>query len=331
MSKNIKEYIDEFLTDIIVEKQLSKKTKENYEHYLFRFSEFAGEKLLADQVTLPLVKKYRLHLIELEDRNGTPLSEKTQNYHVIALRAFLKYLRKLDIETLAPEKIELGKEKPREVEYLTREELERLFEIVGETFQQKKEHIESQTRIKNKEKRVHELRLRSLRDRAIIEMLYSTGLRVSELAKLSRQDVDLTRMEFRVRGKGSKIRIVFISERAKEHLENYLSERTDNHTPLFLNYARRHIKNADILKEKERQLTTVSIETIVRTYAQLAGILKKVTPHVLRHSFATELLINGADIRSVQEMLGHSSITTTQIYTNITHKHLKEVHEKFHK
>lgn len=331
MPKTLQSYLDEFLTDIIVEKQLSKKTRENYEHYLGRFVEFAGEKMTPENVTLQLVKKFRLSLTEIEDRSGNPLSEKTQNYHVIALRAFLKYLRKLDVETLAPEKIELGKEKPREVEYLTREELERIFAVVWEIFETKKKLIVENPKEKNRDRRVAELRLRSLRDRAILEMLYSTGLRVSELANLSRSDVDLERQEFRVRGKGSKVRIVFVSERAKEHIQNYLSERTDNHAPLFLNYARRQIKKADILKDKERQLTTVSIESIVRTYAGHAGILKKVTPHVLRHSFATELLINGADIRSVQEMLGHASITTTQIYTNITHKHLKEVHEKFHK
>lgn len=331
MNKTLKEYLDDFLTDIIIEKQLSKKTKENYQHYLGRFVEFAGEELTPDKIDIQLVKKFRLQLTEIEDRSGVPLSEKTQNYHVIALRAFLKYLRKLDVETLAPEKIELGKEKPREVEYLTREELERIFNVVWDIFEQKKKHIEENPKEKNKEKRIAELRLRSLRDRAILEMLYSTGLRVSELANLARKDIDLDRGEFRVRGKGSKVRIVFVSERAKEHIQQYISERTDNHAPLFLNYARRHTKKADILKDKERQLTTVSIETIVRTYANHAGILKKVTPHVLRHSFATELLINGADIRSVQEMLGHASITTTQIYTNITHKHLKEVHEKFHK
>jgi site-specific recombinase XerD len=234
------------------------------------------------------------------------LSIKTQNYHVIALRAFLKYLIKNDIETLAPEKIDLSKIPERTVEYLTRDELERFFAAVD-------------TRD-----------LRGRRDMAIMETLYSTGLRVSELANLNRNQVDLVRKEFMVRGKGKKNRIVFLSERAAAAIENYVKLRDDNFDPLFLNY--RHSKQGeDITLGEKRRLSTVMIQYLVRRYAQKAGIIKHVTPHKIRHSFATELLINGADIRSVQEMLGHASITTTQIYTHLTNKRLKEVHDKFHK
>lgn len=321
--------VDNFLTDIIVEKQLSQATKRNYTHYLGRFLQFFGEEKDVDKISLPAVKKYRLHLTEVTDKNGTPLSQKTQNYHIIALRAFLKYLRKQDIETLAPEKLELAKEKPREVEYLTREELEQLFLAVQDMYEAKADALKVSKQVKHLQKSMAALRLRALRDRAILEMLYSTGLRVSELVGLSRGDINLDRGEFRVRGKGSKVRIVFLSKRAIEHIQDYLGARTDSFDPLFLNYSRNGSR--DITKGERRRMSTVSVQTIVRTYAEYAGIMKKVTPHVLRHSFATELLINGADIRSVQEMLGHASITTTQIYTNITHKHLKEVHEKFHK
>ena len=241
-----------------------------------------------------------------EDDRGRTLGVKTQNYHVIALRAFFKYLIKNDIPTLPPEKIDLQKIPERTIEYLTREELERLFQEVGSEG------------------------LMQLRNRAIIETLYSTGLRVSELVSLNRSQVDLKRKEFMVRGKGKKPRIVFLSERASEHIENYLNERKDNFEPLFINHGRAR-KGDDITLGEKRRLTRVSVEYIVRRTARKAGIIKKVTPHILRHSFATELLLNGADIRSVQEMLGHSSITTTQIYTHVTNKRLREIHEKFHK
>lgn len=324
------EYIEEFLVDIIVEKNQSKKTKENYAHYLKRFLGYLGQDAEPKDITLAKVKAYRLFLTEITDQNGVPLSSKTQGYHVIALRALLKALRKRDVDTLAPEKVEVGKSESRHVEYLTREELTRLFDAVNEVFEiQKQRLIIGKT--KDKEKALHLLHLRRLRDRAILETLYSTGLRVSELAGLNQKDVDLVRKEFAVTGKGKKRRIVFLSTEAAEHIQNYTKERTDGLDPLFLNYAKNLATRGDILGSKERRLTTVSVENLVRSYSLHAGIIKRVTPHVLRHSFATELLYNGADIRSVQEMLGHASITTTQIYTNITNKHLREVHEKFHK
>lgn len=325
----VHDHIENFLLDIAVEKQLSKYTQRNYRHYLSRFAVFYGEEKTLEELTLRDVKSFRLFLSELTDKNGLPLSTKTQNYHIIALRAFLKNARKNDVESLAPEKIELAKEPTREVEYLDREELERLFRAVPEVYQ---ERLATAHRGKKpRPEYLQLLELRTLRDSAIMELLYSTGLRISELVRLDRDHINLERREFSVRGKGGKTRLVFVSTRAAAAVEAYLSKRTDGFSPLFLNYTRRHVASDDVLDQKARRLTTVAIEAMVRSYAAHAGIMKKVTPHVLRHSFATELLINGADIRSVQEMLGHSSITTTQIYTNITNKHLKEVHEKFMK
>lgn len=299
----IKSHIKNFLEYCEVTKNQSEKTIENYKHYLTRFTEFIESKkqpnLTPDKITLKLINDYRLFL----NRYGEGLSAKTQSYHIIALRAFLKYLIKNDVKTLAPEKIELPKIPERTVEVLSREEIERLFEAVDRG------------------------NLAGARDLAILETLYSTGLRVSELAKLNRSQVDLKRKEFAVRGKGRKPRIVFLSEKAVKTIENYLDKRTDNFEPLFISLK----KSKDITGGEKRRLSTVSIQSIVSKYARKAGIIKKVTPHTLRHSFATQLLINGADIRSVQELLGHASITTTQIYTHVTNKALRETHEKFHK
>ncbi|MEK7085973.1 MAG: site-specific tyrosine recombinase/integron integrase, partial [Patescibacteria group bacterium] len=294
-------YIKQFLEYCEVVQNKSKKTLENYRHYLIRFQDFLSAEISPKDLTLQKVQNYRLYLNRFIDGKGEQLSIKTQNYHVIALRAFLKYLIKNDIKTLAPEKIELSKIPKRTVEVLSREELDRLFKAVDQTK-------------KNAD-----------RDTAILETLYSTGLRVSELANLNRDQVDLKRREFMVRGKGRKPRIVFLSKRAVEKIENYIKNRKDNLKPLFVNSLK-----SDILDDEKRRLSTVSVENLVRKYALKAGIIKKVTPHTLRHSYATELLINGADIRSVQEMLGHSSITTTQIYTHVTDKKLREIHDKYH-
>ncbi|MFH1218283.1 MAG: site-specific tyrosine recombinase/integron integrase [Candidatus Peregrinibacteria bacterium] len=294
--KTISFYIRDFLEYSEISQNKSSKTLENYAHYLSRFQEFLKNDISPKDLTLDLIQSYRLHLNRIKD-----LSIKTQSYHLIALRSFLKYLTKNDIETLAPEKIELAKIPARTVEVLSQEELKRIFNSVDHT--QKS----------------------GPRDLSILETLYSTGLRVSELANLNRDQVDLNRREFMVRGKGSKPRIVFLSTKAADIIKNYLKLRHDNHSPLFIN---QRIQK-DELDSEARRLSTVSIENIVRKYALKAGIIKKVTPHTLRHSYATTLLQNGADIRSVQEMLGHSSITTTQIYTHITDKKLKEVHEKY--
>lgn len=303
----LSEAIRHFLEYCEIEKNQSKKTLVNYQHYLARFLGFT-EDIPLSEINMTLVKQYRLFLNRYEFRPNEPLTIKTQNYHIIALRAFLKYCTKQDWKTLEPEKIELGKIPDRTVEYLSREELERLFEAIDTTS------------------------LIGLRNRAILEFLYSTGLRISELTSLNRDQINVERGEFQVRGKGQKMRIVFLSERAKNWISDYMTMRDDGFDPLFLNHrrTREKKKGASEMKGEHRRLTEYTIQEMVRKTAYLAGIVKKVTPHVLRHSFATELLINGADIRSVQEMLGHASITTTQIYTHLTNKKLKEIHEKFH-
>ncbi len=302
---NLSQHITQFLEHAEIGKNQARKTVENYHHYLKRFLNFSGD-IDPKSIDLDLIQKYRLHLNRYQDDRSRTLGRKTQNYHIIALRALLKYLIKNDVHTLAPEKIDLSKIQQRTVTYLAREELELIFASID---------------CKNK---------KGLRDRAILETLYSTGLRVSELASLNRDNIDLKRGEFMVRGKGRKPRIVFLSDRAKEYLNEYLKTRTDNFKPLFINHGRSSKKD-DVSFGEHKRLSTVSIENIVRMISLRAGILKKVTPHVLRHSFATQLLINGADIRSVQELLGHSSITTTQIYTHITNQRLRETHQKYHK
>lgn len=285
----------EFLEYLEIEKNRSQLTVRNYDHYLSRFFDWAKiEK--PGQITSDLVRGFRIYLNRFEDEKGRKMKKVTQDYYIIALRGFLKYLAKRDIETLSSEKIELGKVKERDVEFLELDEVERLIKSAkGE-------------------------KLESLRDRAILELLFSTGLRVSELSGLNIENVNLKSGEFSVRGKGDKIRLVFLSESAKIALNEYTMRRKDVSPALFVS-----------LKGKEvSRLTPRSIERIVKKYAAKAGIVKKITPHTLRHSFATDLLHNGADIRSVQAMLGHSSITTTQIYTHITNRHLKEIHNKFH-
>lgn len=301
----MKELIQRFLEHVEISKNQSRKTVENYSHYLGRFMEFIGEKK-ADELSIDDVHRYQLFLSRYVDNRERPLSMKTQNYHLIALRAFLKYLVKNDVQSLAPEKIDLKKIPERIVDFLTREELERLFDVSTAN-----------------------LRTGS-RDRAILETFYSTGLRVSELVSLNRSQVDLVRREFSIRGKGQKPRIVFLSDRCVQALQVWLAERNDNFEPLFISLGRKRDDEELSLGEK-RRLTAYTIEEMVRKNARLAGIGKKVTPHVIRHSFATELLHNGADIRAVQEMLGHASITTTQIYTHSTNARLQEVHRKFHK
>lgn len=299
--------ITRFLEHLEIGKNKSKKTIENYHHYLQRFVEFFGTRKPAD-MTLDDVHGYQMFLNRYVDERhpDRSLGVKTQNYHLIALRAFLKYLVRQDIPTLAPEKIDLKKIPERIVDFLTRDEMERLFSVIDLS------------------------KKGGPRDRAMLETLYSTGLRVSELVSLNRSQVDLQRREFTVRGKGRKPRIVFLSERCVKWIQLYLSERTDNWEPLFISFGRNR-EDAELGLGERRRLTAYSVEAMVRNGARLAGLGKKVTPHVLRHSFATDLLHNGADIRSVQEMLGHASITTTQIYTHSTNERLREVHEKFHR
>ena len=306
MKKTLKQYTVDYLEYLEVELRRSQKTLENYHHYLMRFVEFAQKNHsvnLPNEITLDLIHKYRIYLHRYQMRSGETFKTSTQNYHVIALRNFLKYLAKNDIKTLAAEKIEVGKMPEREVEFLEPEEVDRLLLSANGTNRASK------------------------RDRALLELLFSSGLRVSELVSLNIEDVNLDRQEFSVRGKGDKIRIVFISDTAKTALEEYLKDRNDIDPALFVRDKTGTNKSADA---KGLRLTARSVQRIVKKYATKAGIVKDVHPHTLRHTFATDLLQNGADIRSVQAMLGHANITTTQIYTHVTNQRLKEIHKKFH-
>lgn len=301
---NVKNLKTEFLEYLEIEKNRSQLTIRNYDHYLSRFIDWSMIHS-PEEINNELVRKFRLYLNREKNAKGETLKKVTQDYYIIALRSFLKYLAKKNIQTLASEKVELGGAQDRQVEFLTIEEIKRLLKSVSGS------------------------ELSDLRDRAILEMLFSTGLRVSELAGLNRENVDLKNGEFSVRGKGGKIRVVFISEEARNALICYIQARKDLDPALFIHI--RETKKTDNKSENgSLRLTVRSMQRIVRKYAIRAGLIKKVTPHTLRHSFATDLLINGADIRSVQEMLGHSSITTTQIYTHITNKRLKDIHKKFH-
>jgi len=300
-------YVSELVTDYIehleVEGGRSAKTAENYELYLNRFLEYTGSELRAADITPELIRKYRLWLNRYRNHNDAELATITQNYHLIALRGFLGYLAKRDIASLSPEKIELPKTNRRQVTFLHYDEIERLIEAV--------DHADEA----------------GLRDRAIIELLFSSGLRVSELIGLNRDHINTTRREFMVRGKGQKDRPIFISKRAAEYITEYLESRTDSLVPLFISYSR----NVSASTSGDyRRLTARSNQRLITKYARLAGITKHVSPHTMRHSFATDLLMNGADLRSVQSLLGHSNIATTQVYTHVTDQHLKEVFEKFH-
>lgn len=301
---NLSPAITQFLEHLEIEKNRSQATLRNYDFYLKRFATWAKNPDVSE-IDQEHIRQYRLWLNRLTDeKTGEPLKKKTQNYHLIALRALLKYLAKRDIKTLPAEKIELGKQEERQVEFLDSEELERFLRAPLEA--KNPAIIQS-------------------RDKAIIETLFSTGLRVSELANLKRDQINLQRDEFTIRGKGSKLRVVFLTDNSKHWLKKYLEKRADISPYLFV----RHDKAMQDNK-KEANLTPRSIERLVQKYATIGGITKTVTPHTLRHSFATDLLRNGADIRSVQAMLGHSSITTTQIYTHITDERLKQVHKQFH-
>jgi site-specific recombinase XerD len=296
--------ITDFLDHLEIEKNRSPRTRANYEFYLKRFVDFSKDPAPAD-ITGELVRSYRLYLNRLADAKGEPLKKNTQNYHLIALRAFLKYLSKRDIESLAAEKVELGRMPERQVSFLDGADLERL--------------IAAPLTAPSNDPLI------VLRDKAILELLFSTGLRVSELCGLKRDAVSLKRDEFTVRGKGSKLRVVFLSESARLALKNYLEKRPDM-SPYLLARHDRAIANDAALEP----LTPRSVQRLVSHYARAAGLTTEVTPHTLRHSFATDLLRGGADIRSVQSMLGHSSITTTQIYTHVTDQRLREIHKRFH-
>lgn len=301
---NVQKLIKEFLEYLEIERGVSLKTVRNYKFYLNRFVGFAKIDT-PEKITSENVKEFRLWLNRQKNHKEETLKKSTQNYHLIALRNFLKYLSRVGVKALAPEKIELSKLKGRIVEFLDVDDLRRFL---------------------NAPLKTTDSRIIKNRDKAILEMFFSTGLRVSELAGLTKEMVNLKKDEFTVRGKGDKPRIVFISENARYYLKEYLAHRIDTSPFLFI----RHDKASKGDKDEHLPLSPRSIERLVQKYAKLAGITKNVTPHTIRHSFATDLLAGGADIRSVQTMLGHSSIATTQIYTHITNKRLKEVHKKFH-
>lgn len=302
---DLRELKRQFLEHIEIERGRSVKTVENYDHYLERFFEYS-KVTSPNDLSEETVREYRLWLNRQPAVSGKKrtsysptLKKKTQNYYLIALRAFLKYLRRRGIESLSPERIDLAKVGDRSLDLISSEELRRLMEAPkGGT-------------------------LRALRDKAMLELLFSTGLRVSELCSLDR-DLDLSEDSFPIRGKGDKVRVVFLSDESKEALKNYLSKRDDVDEAMFiqLGKAAKYSKNL--------RLTPRSVERTIKSLAIKAGITRKVTPHVIRHSFATDLLENGADLRSVQALLGHANIATTQVYTHVTDKHLKEVHQRFH-
>ena len=296
--QELKDLKTQFLEYLEIEKGRSVKTISNYDHYL---TVFLGHTKATSPASLtePMVREFRMWLNRQPGVSGD-MKRKTQNYYLIALRAFLKYLRKLGTESLSPEKIELAKVGARDLDLITTDELNRLLAgPKGET-------------------------LTALRDRAILELFFSTGLRVSELCRLN-NDLDLSRDEFSVRGKGDKVRVVFLSPSAKSAVAAYLKKRADMSDSLFVSHSKVKINTKDLSR-----LTPRTIERLVKQYAIKAGITRKVTPHVIRHSFATDLLENGADLRSVQALLGHANIATTQVYTHVTDKHLHDVHTKFH-
>lgn len=311
----LERWVRRFLTYLVVERGASELTKRNYQFYLGRFLVYS-KLTKSEQITLDDVRDFRLHLNQQQNNRGERLAKTTQNYHLIALRSFLKFLAKNDVPSLASEKIELAKTAERQVSFLEGDDLERFLDSPRQT---------------------KEPPIIQARDKAILELLFSTGLRVSELARLQRQELNLDKEEFTVRGKGGRLRVVFLSNQARHFIRHYLDQRRDEHPALFIRHdraARRlwrdPAEGGDKRSSEVSALTPRSIQRLVTTYARLAGVNKRVTPHTLRHSYATDLLMNGADIRSVQAMLGHASITTTQIYTHITNQQLRDVYKAFH-
>ncbi len=299
--------VDEFLEYLEIERNLSPLTIRDYRHYLQNFIEWSKAHSPVGKpqdLTVELVRKYRVYLAHYNSPNGQlPLKKVTQNYYVIALRSFLKYLIRKDLPVVSPDKIELPKTESRSLTFLDRDQLERLL---------------AQPDVSDD---------RGLRDKAAMEMLFSTGLRVSELCKLNRDQINLERREFGVIGKGGKARVVFLSDRAAIWLEKYLAKRNDGFKALFIRYAG---NQQAIVNSEKMRLTSRSVQRIVEKYVRKARLPVKATPHALRHSFATDLLMNGADLRSVQEMLGHKNVATTQIYTHVTNAQLRDVHKAFH-
>jgi site-specific recombinase XerD len=307
-SSKIDNYIVQFLEYLEIEKNASKLTIRNYRLYLARFSDWFEKNYPGrgiKDIDIDKIRKYRLFLSNWVDDRGMTLKRVTQSYYIIALRSFLKFLIRSDRETLSPDKIDLPKSESKSLKFLEKDHLQTLFDSVDVS--------------KNDE--------RALRDRAILELLFSTGLRVSELSRLNRDQINFETREFGVIGKGGRARVVFLSDSAVHWLNLYFERREDPWKPAFIRYSKEKIYEND--GEKMR-LTARSIERIVEKYVRTSRIPVKATPHTLRHSFATDLLYNGADLRSVQEMLGHKNISTTQIYTHVTNPQLREIHKKFH-
>lgn len=301
--------VDSYLEYLVVEKQVSRFTVRNYKHYLGRFCQWLakrGRPLVVEKIDANTIRKYRVYLSQVSDDKGGSLSPVTQGYYVIALRSFFRYLIKNDYEVISPDKIELPKVKSRSLKFLDFEKIERMFDMADVS------------------------KVNGLRDRAIMEMFFSTGLRVSELASLERNKINLDNREFGVMGKGSRVRVIFLSKRAAHWVERYLRERSDHYQPLFIRHGGKLPAIDDPKAGEKLRLSVRSIQRIIARYASRAGMPFRVSPHVLRHSFATDLLSHGAGLREVQEMLGHKNIATTQIYTHVTNPQLKKIHEKFH-
>lgn len=303
---DLEKLITQFLEYLEIEKNCSKLTIRNYKLYLERFlnwfRENYPEKGIKD-INVDIVRKYRVFLANLADQKGMTLMRVTQSYYIIALRSFLRFLVRNDYDTLSPEKIDLPKGESKSLKFLDKHHMESLFAVIDVTNE------------------------RGLRDRAIFELLFSTGLRISELVKLNRDQINFETREFGVIGKGGRARVVFLSDSAAYWVGRYLEAREDPFKPAFIRYAK------EVLVEnngEKMRLTARSVERLLEKYVKAAKLPVKATPHTLRHSFATDLLSNGADLRSVQEMLGHKNISTTQIYTHVTNPQLKEVHKKFH-
>ncbi len=294
----------QFLEYIEIERGRSALTVRNYDHYLTRFFDWLGSDKVQD-VTAAKLREFRLWLNRLESDQASEgtLKKRTQNYHLIALRAFLKYLRKQEIKCVDPEAIELAKVPERMIDIISHEEVIRILDAP-----------DTATTI-------------GLRDKCILELLFATGLRVAELCKLSHDDINLREDGFSIRGKGEKVRIVYLTETARELLKKYLGSRTDSDEALFIAHGKSSSLRAE--RNEDLRLTPRTIQRIIKHYSIKAGVTKTVTPHTMRHAFATTLLHNGADLRSVQSLLGHASITTTQIYTHVTDNQLRDIHKKF--